>query len=108
MQSYEKSSEMHNKNSILFSFPCAEDSKLVSLGSSKSFGKARVTVILENFTCFLEYAAGDLPEHWIYSTMKSIHARGTMKAVSPTSRQALLPSTVRRSEFSMKYRQIVV
>ena len=48
MQSYEKSSEMHNKNSILFSFPCAEDSKLVSLGLSKSFGKARVTVILEN------------------------------------------------------------
>ena len=107
MQSYEKSSEMHNKNSILFSFPCAEDSKLVSLGLSKSFGKARVTVILENSLASWN-AAGDLPEHWTYSTMKSIHARGTMKAVSPTSGQALLPSTVRRSEFSMKYRQIVV
>jgi hypothetical protein len=34
---------MQKESSLFFSFPSDKDSKLVSLGSSKNFGKAKVT-----------------------------------------------------------------
>ena len=34
---------MQKESSLFFSFPSAKDSKLVSLGSSKKFGEAKVT-----------------------------------------------------------------